>query len=467
MLPVPPSTRYSRRPGPGSPRSGRSKARPSRSAWATPRTLTRIAIDLGLTGRLPATLAGLAAGTISGGRADTIVFYTASLSDADAAHADQVLADAAPGLRIDQLTRKAAALEMKLDPKAAKARKEVSKETRQRVEAGRELSGNASLAGRELDTAEVMAGKAHIDAIAARLRRAGLGGTLDHLRARAFTDLIQGRNPLDRITPAPAPRLTTPSPASSADGDGRDVRGSRGATGKSGSATDAAVPLPANINLIVRADTLLGWSTAPTEAGSWGLLDHDDTRDIVAAASRHPKTRWCLTIIGRDGTAIAHGCSSGQHPWTPQSPGSPPPGKPPPEAAPPTGGPDAAQSAQLRELVRRLNVTLEPIARGACDHRHAEGHYTPSRKLKHLVRARTATCSAPGCNAQAVHCDIDHVVPWPSGPTDECNTHPGCRRHHRCKQAPGWQVEEAEPGIMRWTTPAGRVYTTTPTVYDT
>jgi hypothetical protein len=68
----------------------------------------RIAIDLGLTGRLPATLAGLAAGTISGGRADTIVFYTASLSDADAAHADQVLADAAPGLRIDQLTRKAA-----------------------------------------------------------------------------------------------------------------------------------------------------------------------------------------------------------------------------------------------------------------------------------------------------------------------------------------------------------------------
>jgi hypothetical protein len=136
-------------------------------------------------------------------------------------------------------------------------------------------------------------------------------------------------------------------------------------------------------------------------------------------------------------------------------------------AAPPTGGPDAAQSAPLRELVRRLNVTLEPIARGACDHRHAEDHYTPSRKLKHLVRARTATCSAPGCNAQAVHCDIDHVVPWPSGPTDECNTHPGCRRHHRCKQAPGWQVEEAEPGIMRWTTPAGRVYTTTPTVYDT
>jgi len=29
------------------------------------------------------------------------------------------------------------------------------------------------------------------------------------------------------------------------------------------------------------------------------------------------------------------------------------------------------------------------------------------------------------------------------------------------------RVEEAEPGIMRWTTPAGRVYTTAPTVYDT
>jgi hypothetical protein len=42
---------------------------------------------------------------------------------------------------------------------------------------------------------------------------------------------------------------------------------------------------------------------------------------------------------------------------------------------------------------------------------------------------------------------------------------PACR-HHRCKQAPGWGVEETEPGVTRWTTPAGRTHTTTPTTYD-
>ena len=125
-----------------------------------------------LAGRLPATLAGMAAGTISAGRAQTIAFYAGSLSDADAAYADQVLAAAAPGLREDALARRAAALEMKLDPDAARARKEHARDTRQRVEARRELSGNASLSGRELDTADVMASKAHISALALRLRRA-------------------------------------------------------------------------------------------------------------------------------------------------------------------------------------------------------------------------------------------------------------------------------------------------------
>jgi hypothetical protein len=42
--------------------------------------------------------------------------------------------------------------------------------------------------------------------------------------------------------------------------------------------------------------------------------------------------------------------------------------------------------------------------------------YTPSRKLKHLLRARTATCDALGCNAQAVYCDQDHTIPGPTAP---------------------------------------------------
>ena len=84
----------------------------------------RIESDLELTARLPRTLAGMAAGLISGDRADVIAGRTASLPDADAARADEILAPIAPGLRVDQLDRKAAALEMKLNPDGVKARKE-------------------------------------------------------------------------------------------------------------------------------------------------------------------------------------------------------------------------------------------------------------------------------------------------------------------------------------------------------
>ena len=49
--------------------------------------------------RLPRTLAGMAGGTIDAIRAYVIWSYTWSLSVADAAHADEVLAAAAPGLR--------------------------------------------------------------------------------------------------------------------------------------------------------------------------------------------------------------------------------------------------------------------------------------------------------------------------------------------------------------------------------
>jgi hypothetical protein len=129
-------------------------------------------------------------------------------------------------------------------------------------------------------------------------------------------------------------------------------------------------------------------------------------------------------------------------------------------------GPSDHQAAQLAELLHALNITLAPIAKGRCDHRHREDRYTPSRKLKHLVRARTATCSAPGCGAQAIYCDLDHSVPYPDGITCECDLAPKCRRHHRCKQAPGWRLEQIEPGLMRWTGPSGRTYTTTPTVYE-
>ena len=400
-------------------------------------TGARIDTAVELTARLPRTLAGMADGSIDLTRAMTIASRTTSLTDADAAYADEVLAAAAPSRRPDQLADKAARLEMKLAPQAVAARKQLARRD-QRVEARREASGNASLSGRELDTADVMASKAYIDAIAVKLRGSGLvPGTLGQLRALALTDLTQGRDPLDRIKPPPG-----------------------SATGPAGDTLGDPAPLPALINLLVPAGTALGWGTAPAQAAGWGLLDAEETQAVLRAAARHPRTRWCFTLTAPDGTAIAHACAKGQHPWKPPGP----PGRE--HAQDPGAPPTPGQVAQLADLLRRFGLTFEPNARDTCDHRHAEDRYAPSRRLRHLLRARNLTCTAPACNAQAVFSDLDHTVPHPAGPTDQCNLNPKCRRHHRTKQAPGWRTAQPTPDTVTWTTPSGRTHTTVPTAYD-
>ena len=214
--------------------------------------------------------------------------------------------------------------------------------------------------------------------------------------------------------------------------------------------------MPALINITIPAGTLLGWSGAPADVGSWGLMDAGTARDLIAAAARHPRTRWCYTLTGQGGQAVAHACAHGPRPWAPPPPSRDGPG---------SDGP-APEAAHLAGLLAELNAAPEPIAKGTCDHAHREDRYTPSRKLKHLVRARTARCCAPGCGAQAITSEIDHTIPYPAGASCECNLGPACQRHHHAKHAPGWKLEQTEPGVMRWTTPSGRTYTTHPTQYE-
>ncbi len=66
--------------------------------------------------------------------------------------------------------------------------------------------------------------------------------------------------------------------------------------------------MAALVNILVPVETLLGLSAMPGEAAGYGLLDAQDARDLVAAAGRHPDTRWCVTAVHPDGTAAGHGC---------------------------------------------------------------------------------------------------------------------------------------------------------------
>jgi Domain of unknown function (DUF222) len=437
--------------------------------------------------RLPKTFAALGAGQIHPIHLRIIEEETRILTDADAAKADAILAEAAPGMTFGELRYAARKLVLKLDPDAIKKRKEAAKREAH-VRRFREESGNAGMVARELPSDEVLASWQHVEQRALDLRAAGVPGTLQDLRVRAYLDLLQERDsraapegpavpegsagrgettpdqpapdqpPPDAGPPGPSgPRNGPDGPGGPGNPDGPggpDASGGPGGPGPAPRPSPGAGPsLAALVTITIPLTTYQGRSDTPGDAGGYGPLDGDDARDLAAAAARHPRTRWCLTALNPDGTAAAHACLPGRHP----PPGTGPPGTGPP-GSPPGNGPPRHPLT--------LKTPLIPITRGPCDHAHAQVGYHPARTLVHLVRARNATCTAPGCSRPAARCDLDHTTAWDQGGmTCECNLAPLCRHHHRAKQAQGWRLEQREPGVLIWHTPAGRTYATSPTRY--
>lgn len=95
-----------------------------------------------------------------------------------------------------------------------------------------------------------------------------------------------------------------------------------------------------------------------------------------------------------------------------------------------------------------------------------EPGYTPSRALADFIRARDLTCRFPWCDDPATSADIDHTVPYPTGPTHPSNLKCLCRFHHLLKTfwigALGWRDRQYPDGTVRWTSPTGHIYTTEP-----
>ncbi|HJZ26111.1 MAG TPA: DUF222 domain-containing protein, partial [Streptosporangiaceae bacterium] len=149
--------------------------------------------------RLPATFAALAAGQIHPVHLRIIEEATRFLTGADAAKADAVLAGAAPGMTFGELRYAARKLVLKLDPGTARKRKEAAKREAY-VRRFREESGNAGMVARELPSDEVLASWQHVEQRALDLRAAGVPGTLQDLRVRAYLDLLQERD--TRAAPA-------------------------------------------------------------------------------------------------------------------------------------------------------------------------------------------------------------------------------------------------------------------------
>ncbi|MCQ1999520.1 DUF222 domain-containing protein [Arthrobacter zhaoxinii] len=83
--------------------------------------------------------------------------------------------------------------------------------------------------------------------------------------------------------------------------------------------------------------------------------------------------------------------------------------------------------------------------------------------LRRWLRARDGTCRFPGCRVNTANAEIDHTIDWArGGPTDHGNLEHLCLRHHRFKTLGYWKASQPIPGVIEWTSPAGRIYRTEP-----
>ena len=373
-----------------------------------------------------------------------------------------------------------------------------------------EDSGNAALMGRELPPDEVLACDQRICWWAGQLHEAGLDGGMDELRARAFLDLVLGKDSRPRAPQTADTDSTTGqdpgdhaaggntaggSTGSGSTGGGQEAGGHAGSDSTGGGAQTPPGAGPAGgpgnggaggfagrVTLTVPLGTAAGLADRPGELGGHGPVDPWLARDLANAAAANPKTTWCITVTGQHGHAVGHGCArpepkgsrerAGPAPpdragnrdeagnrdgtgfsFSPASRDGPPGGYGTWRLRTPGGGPD-------------LIVAIDSLGTDPCEHQYEARGHDPGVRLRHLSQIRHATCTSPVCRRPAGQCDFEHNVPYEAGGrTCLCNTGPKCRYDHRLKQQPGWKVEQLPDGTFRWTTPAGRRYDTEPTRY--
>ena len=163
-----------------------------------------------LAARLPGTMALFRSGKLRQSKVTIIVDVTAPLDPEESRAAEERVLDRAGRLTPGGLRHAIAQAVMDVAPEKARQRREDAKKDA-RVERWAEDSGNAALMGRELPPDEVLAADQRITAWAHELRKGGLEGDMDVLRARAYLDLLLGKTPARGPVTAPPSRTWPPA----------------------------------------------------------------------------------------------------------------------------------------------------------------------------------------------------------------------------------------------------------------
>jgi len=120
-------------------------------------------------------------------------------------------------------------------------------------------------------------------------------------------------------------------------------------------------------------------------------------------------------------------------------------------------------------------ILTDPITSAILDFDRSK--YAVPADLKQVVRLQHETCTAPGCNKRAVHCQLDHTTPFNDtgggsggsendtgkGTTCLANLSPLCTEHHNLKHHTKIGLAKLPDGTMHWTTATGKTVTVRPT----
>jgi hypothetical protein len=256
------------------------------------------------------------------------------------------------------------------------------------------------------------------------------------------------------------------------------------------------------VRMLVPWRTLAGMSAEPGSVCWLGPITPNAARELAEMAAGDPRTEWRVIVTDSAGRAllVTRVPKRGQRSQGGGSPGLVSQitltlsrdlveGRPQPMSAA-AAGPSGAGGLErvLEAAVAAARKALAcaqggpgaqggPDGNGAagvsagktvkgCNHPEAEAHYRPSDRLREFIVARDQTCRFAVCRQPAWAADLDHTIPFDQGgPTCRCNTGPECRTHHKIKQRPGWRLEQRQPGMFEWTTPAGRRYPVAPAEY--
>ena len=101
---------------------------------------------------------------------------------------------------------------------------------------------------------------------------------------------------------------------------------------------------------------------------------------------------------------------------------------------------------------------IDPATIGAVD------AHDPTAVMRFAVEQRNPVDVFPYGTRAATNCDLDHTTPYTPGEVGQThlgNLGPLSRFTHRAKTFGGWQLQQPEPGVFHWTSPAGYQYLVT------